>query len=271
MPPPAFRTHRRRRLVSPRRPPPPPIPRVPFVRRARCRVKRLTRPDPSILPLLRTGAHIPGPVVKVKVPREFRTGTVRAAELPLPAGVRARRDGDESASSSSPEPAENDPRRANAIGDATARTASAAAAGTDHLDAPKHPRYDRDDAGVFPPRPLCNWTESNHARARCPRGAWTTRRAASASILPRAPRSGGCRAVRTRRCTSSARARPSCPCGRRRARRWSSSTTRNSNSNRRNRACRGAARGTTRRRPASARGPDTSRSTANSRGRRAGC
>ena len=103
--------------------------------------------------------------MKVKVPREFRTGTVRAAELPLPAGVRARRDGDESASSSSPEPAENDPRRANAIGDATARTASAAAAGTDHLDAPKHPRYDRDDAGVFPPRPLCNWTESNHTRA----------------------------------------------------------------------------------------------------------
>ena len=99
------------------------------------------------------------------MPREFRTGTVREAELPLPAGVRARRDGDESSSSSSPEPAENDPRRANAIGDATARTASAAAAGTDHLDAPKHPRYDRDDAGVFPPRPLRNWTESNHTRA----------------------------------------------------------------------------------------------------------
>ena len=36
------------------------------------------------------------------------------------------------------------------------------------------------------------------------------------------------------------------------------------------RVSRGSA-GTTRRRPASARGPDTSRSTANSRGRRAGC
>ena len=214
----APRTRRRRRLASPGHLHPSPIPRVPFVRRARCRVKRLTRPDPSILPLLRTGAHIPGPVVKLKVPREFRTGTVRKAELPLPPGVRARRDGDGSRRRHPRTRRERPSTRQRPRGRDRAHRRRRRRRGFN-----RRPRRSQTPAlrprrrRRLPPRPLRNWTESNHS-ARC-RGSHGRRGSRRRHRSPRAPfgwvPSGADEATHFVRPRTA-----SCPCGRGRARRW---------------------------------------------------
>ena len=96
---------------------------------------------------------------KLRLPPEFRTGTVRKGSGALGGSARpARRPGpptpsrDPRASSSSP----------RSIRDETPR---AARGGDDDATDEPVPRFDPNDTGVFPPRPPRAWTDAAHTRA----------------------------------------------------------------------------------------------------------
>jgi len=98
-------------------------------------------------------------VYKLRLPPEFRTGTVRKGSGALGGSARpAHRPGpptpsrDPRASSSSP----------RSIRDETPR---AARGGDDDATDEPVPRFDPNDTGVFPPRPPRAWTDAAHTRA----------------------------------------------------------------------------------------------------------
>ena len=97
---------------------------------------------------------------KLRLPPEFRTGTVRKGSGALGGSARlARRPG--------PPTPSRDPRASSSSSPRSIRdeTPRAARGGDDDATDEPVPRFDPNDTGVFPPRPPRAWTDAAHTRA----------------------------------------------------------------------------------------------------------
>ena len=103
---------------------------------------------------------------KLRLPPEFRTGTVRKGSGALGGSARpAHRPG--------PPTPSRDPRASSSLRSIRDETPRAARDDDDATDEPV-PRFDPNDTGVFPPRPPRAWTDAAHTRAM-PERLMTTR------------------------------------------------------------------------------------------------
>ena len=94
---------------------------------------------------------------KLRLPPEFRTGTVRKGSGALGGSARpAHRPG--------PPTPSRDPRASSSLRSIRDETPRAARDDDDATDEPV-PRFDPNDTGVFPPRPPRAWTDAAHTRA----------------------------------------------------------------------------------------------------------